>query len=107
MEVRPADWHATSEWPCCVRTVVRAIACPARAKLVYLSLLDGPVSAEALRAALDLNKLSLDGILRTLSERGLVERIESGAYRARVLERGEDEKGVAEDDRSDPLLSTE
>lgn len=52
------------------------------AKLVYLSVLNGPVSVEALQQALDLSKIDLYGITQTLVKRDLIERTESGAFRA-------------------------
>lgn len=54
-----------------------------RAKLVYLSLVDGPKSVDALRSALDLNAGNAYAILRTLTERGLVDRTADGTYRLR------------------------
>lgn len=56
----------------------------AEAKLVYLSLRsrDDPVTVETLQTILGLTKLSLYGILQTLSQRGLVTQTDAGAYRA-------------------------
>lgn len=51
------------------------------AKLVYLSLSTEPVSIDTLRRTLGLNKMSLLGILGSLSERGLVERLDAENYR--------------------------
>lgn len=45
-----------------------------RAKLVYLALATGgAATVEELQAALTMTKLTLYGVLRTLTERGLVE----------------------------------
>lgn len=52
-----------------------------RAKLVYLSLVDGPKSIDALRTALDLSASNTYSILRTLTERGLVEHTDDDRYR--------------------------
>ena len=62
-----------------------ALASP-RAKLVYLSLVDGPKSLDALRSALDLRTGTVYAILRTLVDRELVERTDGGY---RLLDRGE------------------
>lgn len=59
-----------------------ALASP-RAKLVYLSLVDGPKSVDALRSALDLQTGTVYAILRTLADRELVERTDGGGYRLR------------------------
>jgi|GEM_PF-519618 len=48
------------------------------AKLVYLSVLDGPVSVETLQHTLDFSKIDLFGVLQTLTKRGLVERTPEG-----------------------------
>lgn len=63
-----------------------------QAKLIYLSLLDDPVSVESLKSTLGLPLLSVYGIVRTLSERGLVERTDDGTYRACRLESRADER---------------
>ena len=57
-----------------------ALASP-RAKLVYLSLVDGPKSVDALRSVLDLRTGTVYAILRTLVDRELVERTDGGGYR--------------------------
>ncbi|WP_394348657.1 hypothetical protein, partial [Halovivax sp.] len=59
-----------------------------RAKLVYLSLVDGPKSVDAIRVALDLKAGAAYGILRTLTDRELVERRPDGTYRLRREGRG-------------------
>lgn len=56
------------------------------AKLVYLSLSEEPVSVDALRSTLDVKKSTLYSILRTLSDRGLVEQTDDDTYRARRRE---------------------
>lgn len=71
-----------------------------QAKLIYLSLMGDPVSIEALKTTLDLPKLSLYGILRSLSERGFIEQTDAGTYRARRLEWSADE-------RAEPVLRPE
>ena len=51
-----------------------------RAKLVYLALgVGGAATVEELQAALSMTKLTLYGVLRTLTERGLVREVE-GRY---------------------------
>ncbi|NHN59183.1 MULTISPECIES: helix-turn-helix domain-containing protein [Halorussus] len=45
-----------------------------RAKLVYLYLLPGAASIDTLQRDLDVEKITLYSILRTLRERGLVEK---------------------------------
>jgi predicted transcriptional regulator len=51
-----------------------------RAKLVYLALAaGGAATVEELQSALAMTKLTLYGVLRTLIERGLVEKVE-GRY---------------------------
>lgn len=52
-----------------------------RAKLVYLYLLEGPASVDDLKTDLGLAKITLYGVLRTLRERGVVERCD-GRYAA-------------------------
>ncbi len=52
------------------------------AKLVYLSVLEQPVTVETLQRTLNLSKIDLLGVLQTLSARDLVERTDEGAYRA-------------------------
>ncbi len=52
------------------------------AKLVYLSVLEQPVTVETLQRTLNLSKIDILGVLQTLSARDLVERTDEGAYRA-------------------------
>ena len=53
------------------------------AKLVYLALLDGPLTADSLKAALGLRATTLYSVLRTLRDREFVEEAPGGRYRAR------------------------
>lgn len=65
------------------------------AKLVYLSLVDGPVSVDSLQTTLDLKKVTLYGTLRTLTERGLVEQTDDERYRVRRDEHDERRSAAA------------
>lgn len=52
-----------------------------RPKLVYLYLAQGEASVDALQADLDISKISLYPILRTLTSHGLVERVDGETFR--------------------------
>lgn len=99
-----ADPTAGTDCPRCESSLVNVqglLSCPdcrwsdpalskldsSSAKLVYLSLVDGPVPIEALESTLDLDKLTIYGLLQSLSEQGLVEQTDDGAYRVSRRER--------------------
>lgn len=66
-------------------SALERVASP-RGKLVYLALLDEPVSIETLARAANMKKLALYSVLETLSDRGLVEETDPDTYRARRRE---------------------
>lgn len=57
------------------------------AKLVYFALVEQPRSPGTLQDVLDLDTLTVYGVLRTLTERGLVEREDDDTFRALAPER--------------------